>query len=178
VIQPQFIGDQKSHDSILSQLKIPADEPIPPLFKKVVYPEWIKRFYQKTGIDLALISHLNRHFVYQNEPESVSDFQSEFFPLRQGYYTLKIKGRPLCGERPPGPVSLVLSIHGKKGAATSKHEIRGDFPLSFPIEITDSMAFITIQLHALENNCRLVEEVVLVPDYRKHLNRMMGKYSN
>ncbi len=178
VISPRYVDENQLQNDRLTGLNPPFQEPIPPLFDSRPYPLWIKRFYQKTGLDLTLLQHLNRFFIYINKMNSLDDVNGDFFPLQQGYYYLKILGRPIYNNQPPGSAHLQLTINNKKSSSKRVYAISGEFPVVIPLEIKEKLAFIKVDLLSLAKNNLLVKEVILTADYRKYIEEKIIRPSN
>jgi hypothetical protein len=153
-------------------------EPIPLLFSKEAYPLWVKRFYQKTGQDLALLQFLNQHVIYLNSAHSLHDVESDFFPLQQGHYQLVINGGPIFTERPRKPARLLIKLYTEKSTSKTTQLLSVDLPVVFPLETREKLTFVKIQLLDLRENNRLVEEVILKPDYRKYVEQRINRVPN
>lgn len=62
----------------------------PELFGHDKSPDWIKKIYRKTGVDLILLSHINSLDLYSNNNNSTRNIDTGFFQLGEGAYSLEI----------------------------------------------------------------------------------------
>lgn len=178
VMEPSYKERSRTRVNLSSIVNTPLTEPIPQLFSKEAYPLWVKRFFQKTGQDLALQQFLNQDVLYYNRSNSLNDVESDFFPLQPGHYTLEIKGRQISDDQPLGPARLLINIYSEKSTSKITRLMSGELPMIFPLEMKEKLTFVKIQLLDLQNNNLLVREVILKPDYQKFIDQRINRIPN
>ncbi len=147
-------------------------EGIPELFSAHPLPEWEVGFYAQTGIDLSLLTFMNRTHLFRNDPdrETVEPVTSGFFPLTRGNYLIKIKGAPILADLPVrSKFKMKLAIAKKSGTEERSIEwpVAGSKETAtFNLEIGEPFVFAKIDCEGMRENNFLVEDIVLEPDYR------------
>lgn len=68
----------------------PVKSNTPELFGNDKSPDWIKKIYRETGVDLILLSDINSLDLYSNNNNSTDNIDTGFFQLGEGAYSLEI----------------------------------------------------------------------------------------
>ena len=149
-----------------------AAEEIPELFSSVPTPLWVSFFFRRTGLDLSLLTFINRTELFRNDSGSTSDVQSDWFPLENGSYAILLTLEPLIPDRPPGNGARlkwrILSANGKESEETwPLQPPENGHHLILKIKREEPLAFIQITVAGLRANNILLGGMTIQPDYRE-----------
>jgi len=158
-------------------LNLPSitDEKIPALFSTDQYPDWVKKFYIGTGIDLSLLSFMNRITLYKNHSFSVKDLFIPYFPLERGEYIIQLKGSKIVENFPVSDqLKLEIEVISEKISRKKTVMIDEKFVQSNPnilLKTGSDINFVKLKLLNTRKSNFLVEELVFSPDYKTYINK-------
>jgi len=161
-----------------SPLKFPqkARGNVPDLFSKEEYPLWTKLFYKETGIDLALLTLLTTHTLYENPGQDVQDISLDYYPLEKGYYSIRLEGEKLIANQPYGMTAfLEYTYYSDVAGNRVQIPLKGRIPFIERIDIPDSMAFIKIIIRGQAQNNMVIKNISITPNYKRFFNQKLVK---
>lgn len=147
---------------------------IPELFSNAPTPPWVAFFSRRTGIDLSLLTFVNRMEVWRNDAGATADSRTDWFPLEKGRYSLLLSLEPIV---PGEPVTDGCSLKWKSVSATGgESETASAIPpmgnkrrLAIPVTVNDPLEFFRISVEHLRASNLLLRSMVIQPDYREWL---------
>jgi len=148
-----------------------TSEKIPDLFSPSPYPEWIKKFYTETGIDLPLLQLTSSSTLFKNENKSVDDIEIDYFPLERGTYIIQIMGEQIIQSMTINPQKQAsCKVYG-----IDHHQLNYFFDdhknwNEIRIEINEPLVFVKIKLKGLRRGNFMVDRIIITPDYAGYLN--------
>ena len=148
-----------------------ADE-IPELFSDLPIPPWVSFFFRRTGVDLALLTFVNRTELFRNEDETTADVDSGWFPLENGIYTILVDLERLVSGGSTGREARLkwesVSASGGETEETRPLDFSGKGNRqTFQMTVCEPLAFFRISAERLRANNLLLRELAVQPDYRE-----------
>jgi len=171
---PRFAGEQAP--APLPKISGSAEifAPIPPLFSSQSLPDWLRRFHRQTGIDLALLTRVNRQPLNENPDLSLDPLDSGFFPVSPGIFRLEVEWDPVAGPNPSAVIPVRLQIAGLEQIEVRKIDWnpRQDKGIRLDIERSSApVVFVRVQI-VTSPSSGIITRIVLVPDYRAMVSQL------
>ena len=173
VIEPVYDAPEMSV-AIPSIFSSTDPEEIPELFSTVAPPAWSMFYLRHTGIDLSLLTFLNRTELFRNDDGSTADVRTDYFPLEKGCYSLNLTMEKLV----PGGIMgsggrlkwTAYSTNGEKTEETRPLQPpKNGLHLILKMKREDPLAFIQFAVENLRANNILLRGMTIQPDYREWL---------
>jgi len=141
---------------------------IPPLFSGAGAPEWVRKFYRKTGVDLLLLARMNTRALVENPDRSVRNIRTGYLPVRPGHFRIGMVTERLVPNRQPG-TEAELRIRYISGNRSSEKVIplkEGSGGVS--VFFGHPGGFIRISSSGVRENNLMIRNISLVPDFARY----------
>lgn len=158
----------------ISDFRWTAAGGIPELFSNAPMPPWVSFFFRQTGIDLSLLTFVNRMELLRNDAGATADARTDWFPLEKGRYTLLLTLEPIVPGEPAGDGcrlkwKSVPATGGESEAARDVPPLGKENRMAIPMTVNDPLAFFRISVERLRENNLLLRSMIIQPDYREWL---------
>jgi len=146
-----------------------GNDDIPELFGNRKTPGWIKNFYKKNGIDLLLLSYINTQTLFDNPVNSLSEIDSEYFPVERGAYILEFKIERIIKSVSPGTEGNIgiTMITDKNKREFVYSVVEGS--LRYRFKCGSNIGFIRFKSTELRENNLLMKKIIIKQDFKSLL---------
>ncbi len=146
-----------------------GDEEIPELFSDKKTPGWIKSFYKKNGIDLILLSYINTNTLFENISDSLSEINSEYYPVERGMYIFELVTEKIVDNIIRGDKGnfIITFISGNNKKVVVKPITEGKRFYRF--ECDSDIGFFKLKSVGTRENNLLIKKVMIRQDFKSLL---------
>ncbi len=169
VVKPIF--EQKLHSEKFGLNNINLEK-IPEIFSSSKYPDWVKKVYKDTSVDLSLYEFINTFDLTDKLKKDCCVYESPIFPLESGDYLLTFVFEPLVGDFfRNGNGEVEYEIYSSKAKKLKSFKLKHTKEMSYPIKVDSDLSFFRFKVKNLRKNNLLLKSVSVKPDIIKFIRK-------
>jgi len=149
------------------------DGEIPSFPGRGKYPEWVKKVYRQTGVDLALYRLTQSVYFDFSPPRDRNSVHEVFLPLQPGDYLISADTRRYSESIPVG-YDYWIEFDLISGAGKSSGRISGKEEEIYPFSVPDTgeTTFVRFRFRDLHQSNRVLKGVRVTPIIKKYFKKI------